>query len=531
MSDLSILVISVVFALLTEAPSGHERGYGSQHGVGFGQYHVTESTWDEFRRIRQGKAVEPTVAADGGQKTGGSPPAKLQDGGKQAASAVSSGPPRKAAKKTSKKAAPGDGRFEMRANAKLVSAPVQPTQQSNSWKYYLGDLALRDTPFYGAYQRDFKWAYSHRIPLPKAPRIVVSMHGSGGGEGAMRVFGPSALGDIEVRNQDAEAYSQSLREWWTFGPQFRPAPGRRIAATLHYLKERYDFNVDKYGIVLEGPSMGGAGSVVQTMILPDPWRQKIAWSSARAGIVMPRRVYAKHPGQYRNFPPDAGWGSWLWDRIDFAVQAAQDPVVRGIHYRHAFGTNDQFSDGPDGSTILEFVNIVEANKIGGAFSWTQGGHSVGEAGFNLPLLSRFEATEQDVTLDRAHPAITHSTGNYPFSPKDRVDEQRYPRGHYNLGILWNHAAIVDDPNQIVFPLRYVARSGFGKGVPDQPRDITVSVTPRRPRHFLFVDGETLNWTWDEGALFGTAVVQGDTLTIDNVPLSAGQAYKKLRIFR
>lgn len=520
-----ILAMAVLATLASANPAGPEARASAVSGAPV----VAQNSWDDYKRIRQGKSVQ---VAPGSGPVQTHPDPRQNQPVDTGAKAITQGaaPQAQGASHLPQPKRPGDGRFEMRANAQPVSAPAQPTQQSNSWKFYLGELALADTPFYGAYQRDFKWAYSHRIPLSNTPRIVVSMHGSGGGQGAMRVFGPSALGDLEVRNQDAEAYSQSLREWWTFGPQFRPAPGRRIAATLHYLQKRYKFNVDKYGIVLEGSSMGGAGAVVQTMILPSPWREKIAWSSARAGIVMPRRVYARQPGQYRNFPPDAGWGTWLWDRIDFAVQAARDPVVRGIHYRHAFGTNDQFSDGPDGSTILEFVNIVEENRIGGAFSWTQGGHGVGEAGFNMPMLSVFEAPEQDVTLDRAHPAFTRSTGNYPRSPVDRLDEQRFPRGHYNLGILWNHAGIIDDKTQLVFPLRYVARSGFGKGVPDQPRNITVSVTPRRPAHFAFHDGQRLNWTWDDGALFGTAVVQGDTVTIDNIPLDSGQPYKKLRIF-
>lgn len=276
--------------------------------------------------------------------------------------------------------------------------------------------------------------------------------------------------------------------------------------------------------------MGGAGAVIQTMILPDPWRARIAYISARAGVVMPRQVYAKHPGQYRKFPPDNARGKWLWDRIDFAVQSAIDPIVRGIHYRHAFSSNDQFSDGHEGSTLLEFVNLVERNKIGGAFSWVSSGHATAEAGVNIPELWKFEVPEQDVTLDRAHPALTESSGNYPTRAKDRSNEAQFPRGHYNLGIVWDHARIVDDSTQIVFPLKYTHRTGFGKGVPDQPRRITVNVTPRRPRNFAINDGDVLRWSWDNGALTGTATVVGDTVTVEDLPLVSGQGYKNLRIY-
>ena len=116
-------------------------------------------------------------------------------------------------------------------------------------------------------------------------------------------------------------------------------------------------------------------------------------------------------------------------------------------------------------------------------------------------------------------------------PARRIDEARFPRGHYNLGITWDHAAIVDTAAEIVFPLKYTRHTSFGKGVPDQPEQITVSVTPRRPRHFQLRDGETLNWTWDNGSLSGQARVTGDTVTIDNIPLVSGEAYKRLRIYR
>jgi len=276
--------------------------------------------------------------------------------------------------------------------------------------------------------------------------------------------------------------------------------------------------------------MGGAGAVVQTMILPDPWRELIAYSSARAGVIMPRVIMRKHPGQYPNFPPDNRRNRHLWESIDFAVQAARDPIVRGIHYRHAFSTDDQFSDGPRGNTQLEFVNLVEKNKIGGAFTWVKGGHGTHEPGVRMPNIWRFESGEQDVSLDRAHPAITDSTGNHPQEPKDRVNETRFPRGHYNLGITWHNAKIIDSNSQLVFPLKYERHVGIGKGVPDQPRRITVSITPRRARQFDMRDGETLQWSWDDGALSGTAVVSGDELTVEGIPLVSGQGYKQLKIY-
>ncbi|MEM9253822.1 MAG: hypothetical protein AAGA91_00160 [Pseudomonadota bacterium] len=420
---------------------------------------------------------------------------------------------------------------KMLAKGPVVSVPKEPTESGNWWEFFRGTLNTADRKRFGPYGRDFEWAYARKKALPDNPRVVVSMHGSGAGQGAMGVFAPSDMGDIEVRTQDAETYNQNWREWWTFGANGQNYPGRRIGATLGYLWRTGQIDVDNRGIVLEGPSMGGAGAVAQTMTLPEPWRRAIAYSSARAGVIMPRRINQKHPGQYPNFPQDNAANQTLWDSIDFSVQAATDPIVRGIHYRHSFSTNDQFSDGPDGNTQLEFVNLVEKHKIGGAFGWVQVGHDTWEKGVRIPDLSKFELPEQDVSLDRAHPAITDSTGNYPRKAKQRINEKRFPRGHYNMGITWDHSGIVDEADQIVFPLKYRQRTNIGKGVPDQPKRITVSVTPRRPRNFDIRDGEVLHWAFDGGILKGQATVDGDTVTIKNIPLVSGEGYKNLRIYK
>lgn len=416
--------------------------------------------------------------------------------------------------------------------AALISAPPLPTKTGGQWAFYRGKMAIGANDYYDPHNVDFEWAYGRKNPLPRDPRIVVFMHGSGGGKGAVSsAFAPSAHGDIEVRAQDAETYNQRWREWWAFGADGLPYPGRRIAAALEFVTQRYGIDVGRRGIVLAGPSMGGAGAVVQTMILPEPWRQHIAYSTGRIGVIMPRRIAQKSPSQYVTQPPDDSRHKDLWDSIDFAVQAASDSIVRGIHYRHSFSVNDQFSEGPEGNTQTEFVNLVEKHKIGGAFAWVSAGHASHEPGVKLPDLANFETTEQNISLDRAHPAFTRSTGNHPQSAEDRVDESRFPRGHYNLGLIWNHAEVVDESTQIVFPLRYQRRVNIGKGIPDQPQEIIVSVTPRRPREFEIRDGETLRWSWNKGELTGQAIVMGDTVTIDAIPLVSADRFKTLRIYR
>jgi hypothetical protein len=415
---------------------------------------------------------------------------------------------------------------------RAVTAPLEPTQKSGRWAYYVGILDIDSLPRLDPHGIDFKWAYSRKDPLPENPRIVVNMHGAGGGNGAiMSAFEPSTAGDIEVRTQDADTYNLKWREWWTFGANGEPYPGRRITAILNFVSKRYGIDVSNRGIVLVGNSMGGAGAVIQTMILPDPWRQSIAYSAGRIGPMLPREVAKRDPGQYGSMAPDNGKYKDVWDGIDFSIQAKIDPVVRGMHYRHQFGTDDIFSRGVSGNTQLEFVNLVEKYKISGAFSWAKSGHGTHEPGVRLPKLISFESEEQDVTLDRAHPAITNSTGNFPLLPQDRINESKFPRGHYNIGITWDHANIVDTPTQLAFPLKYKRWANIGKNIPDQPKEITISVTPRRLRNFDIADGESLKWSFDGGVLTGVAVVNRDTVTIDNIPLKSDAPYKTLRIFR
>ena len=502
----AVLVLSSSVACSAHDPDNDDKSPDAPLIVAAG------ANWDEFARIRRGEAAEEkadTKAQPGpGQKPGqgsGSFPAASKAG---------------AAHKR-----------ENAPNLRLISAPPQPTTARSGWAYYRGHMNIDGNDWYDPHGVDFAWAYSRRDPLPAEPRIVVHLHGSGGGKDSMGLFGPSPKGDIEVRPQDAEAHNASWREWWSYSADGIGYPGRRIAATVNFVAKRHRVDISRKGLVIEGSSMGGAGAVVQTMILPDPWRSLIAYVTGQVGIIMPRRVAQRDPGQYSGLPPDRGRHRSVWDSMDFSLQAKIDPVVQGIHYRQSFSTDDPFSEGPDGNTQVEFVNLVEQQRIGGAFSWVKAGHWMSEPGVNLPDLAQFESPDQDVTLDRAHPAFTGSTGNYPTRQADRVDEKRFPRGHYNMGLIWKHADIVDEPTQLVFPIRYRHRTSIGRGIPDQPRRITVSVTPRRPSQFQFVEGETLSWSWDGGALTGQVEVRDATVTIDKIPLISGQAYKNLRIYR
>ncbi len=329
---------------------------------------------------------------------------------------------------------------------------------------------------------------------------------------------------------DAETYDSNWREWWTYSKDGKAYASNRIAATLDFIAQRYpEIRENTYGLVLGGKSMGGTGAITQTMLLPERWRSKIAYSYNVVGIVMPRRVNEANPKQFSKYWPADDGRTEVWDDVDFVRRAVSDPTVRGIHYRGQFSSDDMFSRGPVGSTQLEFVNVIERNKIGGAFFWVKNGHNPTEKGVLNPHVERFETAEQDVTIDRAHPAITKSTGNFPLTQELRVEEANYPRGHYNLGVTWDWNGIIDTAERLVFPLKYHARADIGPGIPDQPTDITVSVTPRRTKNFDVGPGAIIAWSWNGGELSGTAVASGDTVTIENIPLHSGDGYRMLEL--
>lgn len=431
--------------------------------------------------------------------------------------------------------APSDPDLTPQQPAGFATVPTSPGATgggpNGSWAWFGGTWAISGESYYDDHAQDMYWGYSRTDPVPTSMRLLVHLHGSSAGTGAgmQSSFAPpkANLNQIMLQNPDAEAYNGAWREWWAFDESGNPFPGRRIAGSIEVLAARYpqiDF-INK-GIVLKGGSMGGGGAVLQSMILPDPWRAQVAYVTSSVGGVLPR----EHAGNYAAvWPADSGAGAAFWDSVDFAIQAVSDSVVRNQHYRHRFSSNDGFW----GLGPLKFLNICETQKVSCVASWVQNGHNAGEPG--VAAMTNENPYEDDpnsdVTLDRAYPAFTNSTGNYPLTAQDRLDTATYPRGHYNLGITWHTANTVDTSAEVIIPIKYAARTSIGGGIPDQPASITVSVTPRRAKNFVVANGETINWSWDGGAASGTVVVANGEVTVDNIPLTSGDDYKNIRFYK
>ncbi|MCA8917212.1 MAG: hypothetical protein KDB90_17610 [Planctomycetes bacterium] len=422
---------------------------------------------------------------------------------------------------------------------------------SGTWAIFNGSINVdEDGQSDGGYftnrpLTDMAWSLSRSNPLLASNQLIISYHNSATGAAASFpnvVYAPwkPLLGQIELRYTDAEMYNGNYREWHIMSNDGVRYPTRRVGAMIEFLNAQYpgQIDFDGRGIILKGNSMGGGGSILNAITLAAPWRQYVAYASGGIGGPIPRT----HP-IYTTWPADEGVGNGgFWDAIDFREIIDTNIIAQNIYYRHRWSTDDTWGLGP-----MEFVNLCETKKLGCDFQWIRNGHSAGEPGYKALFQTYLEQdltnaganVDHDVTVDRAFPAITKSTGNYPVvapggvydvaaTQLARFDDTTYPRGHYNAGIFWDHPNIVDSATEIVFPLQYVPWTSIGTGIPDQPASITISVTPRRAKNFTMTDGETINWNWNNGALTGSAVVAGGTITVDGIPLTGGAGYQNLR---
>lgn len=376
-----------------------------------------------------------------------------------------------------------------------------------------------------------------RKALPARPRLCITQHASGGYHVTSQADGVTTGADIEIRGQDGQVkkrpewqaiYGTRNAEWWVADRNGLFAPQWRNAGTVDEVLRMWpQIDLDR-GIIVQGTSMGGAG-VTAALLMP-AHRDKIAYVRGAVPVfLLPRLLLGYASLDVSYWPPDSGAGSAWWDSWDFALRAESDPVIRGLHYRVQFSTTDWFARCADGNSQVHWVNLLEQHRIGGAATWVANGHAFVEPGVAFPNIQTFEDAAQDVTLDRAHPCFTRSSGNYPFHAADRANVQAFPRGHYNLGLTWDHARIVDTADEIVLPIRYKARAAFGAGIPDQPLQVTVDVTPRRPRRFRLVDGDVLRWSCGDQS--GTATVVGDVVTAEGIRLDSGAPYLPLRFAR
>lgn len=395
-----------------------------------------------------------------------------------------------------------------------VDCPQQRTRQGNRWQWYLCNLRIAGVPELSPYGHDMPMSYT--TPLAEVfskespARLMIYLHPSDRGRGHFVTEATSFLfarNTLELHLQEERFNGSPGGSWWGFsgGSTGKVANynGRRMVAAIDYLESRYSDSVDwKRGIHLRGKSLGGAGVMHQPLILPRHVDKIAIVESLIGHMIMPiccRKMVS------------ATWGNDRFDEADIRLHWQK---VSHIHFYWRGGANDHL-----GRFDLDFFKLCERRKISCSGYWLQSGHSFREKGYKLKR-AMFTDPEQDVSLDRLLPVITNSTANY----------HGVLRGYHNRGITWQYSGLVDSPDALEVPLKYVAMKNIGPKLPDQPQTARFSVTLRRVTNFQWIPGEPLVWTFAHQSGL-VSVGQDGLITVDDLLLQDGEDYSVLRISR
>lgn len=264
------------------------------------------------------------------------------------------------------------------------------------------------------------------------------------------------------------------------------------------------------GLTLQGFSYGGAGVILQSMLL----RQVDPYWGNQIEVV---HSFIPHTLFVENFPNDASVDlAWLDADpalADFRLQAQQGNL-KDIYYRVTGSTGDVVSN-----FDLEFFQICNQYKIACFGTWHAGVHSILEPGINLPILERFPGPDSDVDINAMLVVFTDSSANHSGA-----------RGHHNMGLEWNMGPdYLDTSQEVTVPLRYRPHSNLGGAIPDQPSSVTFDVTIRRIQLLDTTPGTRLNWAFRTQVGQVTTATDGE-VTIPDLTMPGSEFYEELLIY-
>lgn len=356
--------------------------------------------------------------------------------------------------------------------------------------------------------------------------------------------------------------------------------GWRVAGSTTKAFEAYTGRTDVLaGIRYEGGSYGGTTGILQSMLNQDPWWRAL---TTIVNVNVPHTLFtAKGPlpgnlpdnGHYWSGTPNGSlhtiplavslaWKTYNPELVNLlgTNSTSLADQLKGVYFR---AVGDPTTDNLVKFDIRFFAEWCNNNKIACYGNWHHGGHASYEPFSNAPSFGpiqtapacnhqlnppancvpdpAFSGPDSDVRLDRMLPVFTNSTGNHLNAV----------RGHYNMGLEWHSNVFnVDTESLVLIPIRYRARSNFGTGakwcpsptctpaqfipdtenaIPNQPTDITVSLTLRRVSKFALPQGRRVKWTMNaQNGLplqTGYVIVQKTgEVTVDNLQMRSSTAY-------
>lgn len=296
--------------------------------------------------------------------------------------------------------------------------------------------------------------------------------------------------------------------WW--GRYRGDSNSMRLGLSLSRALQEGNPDLDA-GIMLEGSSYGGTGSILQSMML----RQSDAFWGEQIAIVqanVPHTLFVKNWSDYA--PINIAWEGYDRSGADVETQMANGSL-NNIYYR--------VNGSPADTSVIfdtEFFRLCDRYTIACFGTWHAAGHNLVEQGINLPFTALYAAKEMDVRLDNMLPVFTNSTANHWGAQ----------RGHYNLGLSWAAGIYLGASKLgVAIPVRYKAHRNIGGGVPDQPNSATFDLTIRRMENFSAKVGTQLHWELGEQTSGTVEVTVEGEVTIKGLQLTDSIYYTGLVI--
>lgn len=418
-------------------------------------------------------------------------------------------------------------------SAGLIQCPEVPTSVDNRRTWILCDINSADKPGYTANGSNYKFSY--RIPAGASPtnklQLYAFLHPSTPGEefvtgsSSFDYASKDAAHQLELHTLEQtvgtnEAGEQNTGGWWGWSGHDKGNidnyNGKILVAVIRYIVERHGDIIDlSHGLKMAGTSLGGAGVYIQAQLLV-PLLDEL---KVDTGIDLQIASVASNWGiinvtEASESKVKIGWGTKAESPTYYAMTdiVANWQLVQNVHFNWGGGQNDGL-----GRMSTAFMDMCELRKVSCSLRWLQSGHAANETGYNLPHGTWLDPN-QNATLDVILPVFTNNSSNH------RGDL----RGYFNRGNSWDQANIIDIESEIQVPLQYIAMTGIGPELPDQPDNMTFDVTLRHVKNFATPVGREFDWAFGDQS--GTMAVGTDGLiTIKDLKLKSLTGYTILSI--
>ena len=268
------------------------------------------------------------------------------------------------------------------------------------------------------------------------------------------------------------------------------------------------------GYASTGNCYGGTASFLTVVALPDRHRNKFSVID----VVLPALNFVNTDPEgglyWRDARVQAAWAGYPLAGFDWTQNLSR------INHLYIHVNGSSYPADNVGTSRNFYRWVCDAGKIACYGVWGKQGHALPDPlaspAYQALAAARYTGPEMEARLDTLLPVFTKSTANYWGE-----------RGHYNLGLEWRNAGIVDTPERVVVPIRYRRRTAdfFGAGIPDQPESATFDLTLRRTH----LERDKL-YRWEIGEQSGY-LLGGDAPTIPGVTLESGENYTDVIITR